>query len=177
MIKNWEINGNLNDSEYGIKNYATFEKCVVKIKEMYDDKFGKELLDKICFLVDNAQEASGSGYTPITTPVLNKFCVIKLCIRNDDSEVKICFQFAHELMHLVFFSYYGISKPRAGIAEESICSAASLLAIKMLYPNSLNEYIMYVAGLDNEGYKKGMEVAVECDYDFNNLFNLMKTVY
>lgn len=75
------------------------------------------------------------------------------------------FQFAHEMMHLIFYSLFGISKERAGSEEESICTAASLCVIKSLFPKELDSFIDYVSRLEYEGYRNGVIIAKE--YDFN----------
>lgn len=89
-MRHWEINGNLDDEHTGIENYAIFENGVCKVKDLYDQVFGSDIMNRIDFYVDNATK--DSGYTPICTPVLGRLFVIKLGIHPQDSEERIIYQ-------------------------------------------------------------------------------------
>ena len=85
--------------------------------------FGKEIMDKHPLLIDNA--TCGSGYTPIITPVLGRYLIIKLNIKDFSNRERIIFQVSHELCHYVFYSYLGLKKRmpmivRKGFAAECL---------------------------------------------------------
>lgn len=166
-MKYWEISGNLDDKVSGMKNYDVFEQTVCQIKTLYDAVFGLSLMNKVKFLVDNATD--GSGYTPIVTKVLEEFFVIKLRIVPTSSQAEIAYQFSHELTHIVFHACCDKEKPQADEEEESICSAASLIILKTLYPQSFPSYMKHVLGLSNNGYRKGANLASEIHYDIYKL--------
>jgi len=166
-MKHWEISGNLDDELTGIENYATFESGICKVKSLYDQVFGLDTMNRIDFLVDNA--TGGSGYTPIATPVLNKLVVIKLRISPKDNEATVAYQFAHELTHVVFRAYFGMNKPKANDQEESICSAASLIVVKKLYPDIFPVYKKYVEALKISAYRNGATLADGLNYDIEKL--------
>lgn len=170
--KRWEINGNLYGSD-GLPNIESFEKVVVKVKQFFDQAFGKQLLDEIEFLVDNATEHS--GYTPIATVVLNKVVIIKLGIKPDDPESKIVYQFSHELMHVVFRAVWGMEKPRANDFEEAVCSAAALIMVSKICPEQLKKYRKYTLSLSYAGYRKGVEVAESVEFSLGELLPLVKS--
>ena len=65
--KTWEINGNLEGENLFVFNYT-----IASVYNLFMEVFGKDLMIKFPLFVDNA--TSGSGYTPITIPVLRKFC-------------------------------------------------------------------------------------------------------
>lgn len=166
-MKCWEISGNLEDEKDGLRNYQRFQYAVCAVKDLFDNIFGLEIMNKIPFLVDNA--TAGSGYTPICTPVLGKIVIIKLNINNEDEEEKIVYQFAHELTHIVFKSYLGIDKPKANEEEESLCTAAALIALKKLYPNAFLKYERYTATLVNDSYREGVLIAKSFAYDLKQI--------
>lgn len=166
-IKHWEISGNLDDPHEGINNYDTFRMTICATKDYFDKIFGVNLLDSIDFLVDNA--TANSGYTPITTPILKRFIIIKLGIYDGNRIDQTIFQFAHELTHLVFYAYYGLEKPFADQREESICTAASLIALRVLCPESFLSYVAYVKNLSDEKYRDGARIAEEINYDMKKL--------
>ncbi|MFV0239156.1 MAG: hypothetical protein ACK5H4_03825 [Lacrimispora sphenoides] len=174
-MQHYEINGNLEGEKY--LDYNLFSKVIRQVRDYYVQEFGEELMNSIDLLIDNATE--GSGHTPIITPVLGKYLIIKLEIKKDFLASRIVYQFSHELMHYVFFAIKGINKERAGIEEESICSAASLIMINELYPEDFSFNYEHVKNLRDEGYKKGAEVAESVEFDFKKLKELVyaKTGY
>ena len=174
MERYWEINGNLNDEGSGLKNYPLFEQAVRIVKNMFDQAFGAELLNKIKFYVDNA--TADSGYTPIATVVLKQIVIIKLGIASNDPFDKIIFQFAHELMHIVFRAIWGIDKPHANDNEEGICTAAALIAVKTICPEKFDAYYSHIKGLTNPGYHSGAYIAENAQYDLHHLLPLVQSI-
>lgn len=174
MERYCEINGNLDDEESGLKNYPLFEQAVCIVKTMFDQAFGAELLNKIKFYVDNA--TADSGYTPIATVVLGQIVIIKLGIASNDPFDKIVFQFAHELMHIVFRAIWGIDKPHANDEEESICTAAALIAVKITCPEEFEAYCAHVKGLPNRGYRGGTCIAENAQYSLPHLLPLVQSI-
>lgn len=162
----WEINGNLY-GEYGLKNIKDFEEIVIKVKNLYDRIFRQEVMNKYDLYIDNATE--NSGYTPTITIILRKYIIIKLGISENNSKSTIAYQFAHELTHFVFYSYFGLNKPFANCEEETICSAASLIAIRELFPNEFNRYNVHVKNLNQECYRRGADYAESLDYSLEKL--------
>lgn len=61
-------------------------------------------------------------------------------------------------MHYVFYTKYGLHKEVADMREESICSAASLVVLKDLYPLDFDRHNEYVKSLEHEEYRKGAEI-------------------
>ena len=171
-MRYWEINGNLADKKDGIKNYNMFARAISITKCYFDTVFGVDCLNKVPFSVDNA--TAGSGYTPISTPVLGKLVVIKLGIKPNDCEAQIVYQFAHELTHVVFWVYWGFNKKHATDIEEAICTAASLIVIKNMYPDYFDEYVRYTASLDNIGYRNGVPLAKKICYDMEKIKYMIK---
>lgn len=168
-MRHFEISGNLeNEKEL---NYAVFQETVQKVRTLYISVFGEELMNSIDLLVDNA--TGGTGPMPIITRVLEKYLIIKLIIGLNDSESKIAFQFAHELMHYVYYAKKGMNKERAGKDEEEICTAASLAVIKILYPNNAEAYLDYVRNHHEEWYRGGAEIAERVGYDLKELGKLI----
>lgn len=163
----WEISGNLEDEKDGLQNYQRFHDVVCAVKELFDNIFGLEIMNKIPFLVDNA--TAGSGYTPICTPVLGKIVIIKLNINNEDEEEKIVYQFAHELAHVVFRAYLGINKPKANDEEEALCTATALITLEKMYPNALIKYEEYTAAHVNSAYREGVLIAKSFAYDLKQI--------
>lgn len=166
-MKFWEINGNLDDDLSGITNYQIFQKAVLTTKLYFDSVFKTDLMNRIPFYVDNA--TADSGYTPISTPVLGKLVIIKLGIKANDSEAKVAYQFAHELTHVVFRAYYGMDKPRATEDEEAICTAASLIIIKKLYPDHFETFERSAMSHSYVGYQKGAPLAEKLSYDMTKI--------
>ena len=96
----WEINGNLYDEQYGLKNIKDFEEVIISVKNLYDQLFGEEVMNKHSMYIDNA--TADSGYSPIITVILRKYLIIKLYISSDSIKSQIAYQFGHELTHFVF---------------------------------------------------------------------------
>lgn len=167
----WEINGNLFGDE-GLENIELFSKAVYMTKKLFDEFFGSELMNQVPLYVDNA--TNNSGYTPITTVCLNKIVIVKLGIGSADDGAKVVFQFAHELMHVVFYAIKGLGKTHADGREESICTAASLMAIKEIYPERFDEYFRYVNCLENVNYRLGAQVATNIGFSWEELLRLAK---
>lgn len=163
----WEINGNLYDEQYGLKNIKDFEEVIISVKNLYDQLFGEEVMNKHSMYIDNA--TADSGYTPSITVILRRYLIIKLSISSNNRKSKIAYQFGHELTHFVFYSYFGLDKPLANFDEEMICSAASLIIVKKLFPNDLNMFKSHVNSLSQDYYRKGVEYAESIDYDLENL--------
>ena len=166
-MRYWEINGNLDDSQTGILNYQIFQNAVCVTKQYYDRIFGIDIMNRVPFYVDNA--TADSGYTPISTLVLGRLVVIKLGIGANDIEAKVAYQFAHELTHVVFRSYFGINKPRATHEEEAICSAAALIIIKIFYPEHFEKFEKSAASHSYVGYRNGVTLANEASYDMQKI--------
>lgn len=162
----WEINGNLY-GECGLKNVQDFEEVIIKVKNLYDRIFGKDAMNEYDLYIDNATE--NSGYVPFITIILSKYIIIKLGIYENDSKGKIALQFAHELTHYVFYSYFGLNKPVANCEEETICTAASLIVIRDLFPNEFNIQNVHVKSLTEECYRRGAEYAESLDYSLEKL--------
>lgn len=101
-MRNYEINGNLVGES--TLDLAKFIRAVCKVMDLYVEEFGEKLMNSI----DNATK--GSGHTPIITPVLGKYLIIKLDIENGFQESVIAYQFSHELMHYVFYAIKGLIK-------------------------------------------------------------------
>ena len=170
-MRYFEINGNLsNESEL---NYTIFSNVVSLVRNFYIDQFGENLMNSIELYVDNATE--GSGPFPIITPIFRKYLIIKLGIRKNDSVAEMVFQSSHEFMHYIYFAIKGINKEKADVEEESICSAASLILVKMFYPLDFPYYYELLKNYNNEGYRKGVHVAESVDYDFQKLKELVYT--
>lgn len=174
MGRTWEISGNLNNEKYGLSDYKRFEHVICQVKAVFDQVFGVDLLSKIPFYVDNA--TANSGYTPSATIVLGKTVIIKLGITSDSSNELIAFQFSHELMHVVFWAVFGLDKPFANGLEEQICSAASLIIIRMLYLHHFDSWNSYVSNLENCDYARGAALAKDVGYDLSKLLPLAKAI-
>ena len=101
----YEINGNLSELKY----YRVFQFTVSNVVGKFIDIFGSDLLNKQKFYVDNCYDngTANCGYTPIITPILKEYLIIKLGIDDFRNVKKIIFQFAHELTHYVFFCLKG----------------------------------------------------------------------
>lgn len=165
-MKNKEINGNLCD----IPNYDIFFTNIIKVIGIFTHTFGTDIMEKIDLYVDNAVNDSNSGYTPITTPILKKYIIIKLNIEDFSRDQKIVYQFSHELCHYVFYALKGFDKENADVFEENICSAMSLIILRMLYSEDVFEYwLNYVKNLADENYRGGFDVAREVEFDINKL--------
>jgi hypothetical protein len=165
-MEKWEISGNLN-TECGIKNYSEFQNTITKVLNEFCKVFPPELIHRYPLLIDNSTK--GSGHTPIITPILGRYLIIKLNVEDGLPTSQTAFQFAHEMMHLIFYSIFGINKERAGSEEESICTAASLCIIKSLVPKELDVFVDYVSRLEYEGYRNGVIIAEQCNHSLEKI--------
>lgn len=163
MERTWEINGNLSEEGYGLVNYGTFQLGIICVIELFLKTFGVNQMKQIDLYIDNATD--NSGYTPIITPVLKKYLIIKLGISKESDLATIVYQFAHELTHYIFYTYYGFNKPRATELEETVCTATSLIAIKNICPDDFDRYCQHVSILANESYRNGLNLALEINFD------------
>jgi len=170
-MRTFEINGNLSRPRGLGSKYRIFRRVVVGIRNYYIQHFGQEFMNSIDLYVDNA--TSDSGNTPNITPVLGKYLTIKLNITQRYDAARIAFQFAHELMHFVFYVKYGINKSHADEKEEEICSAAALIIVHKFYPADFNECNKYVKSLQRPDYRKGAEIAEQLNYQFEELIKLL----
>ena len=161
-----EINGNL-AGENGLKNYKLFQKTVLEVYSYFWGRLSDKFPKAPELYIDNATE--NSGYTPVTTPVLEKYIIIKLCVLPDDSASRIAFQFAHELMHYVFYAKYGVKKEKSEDREESLCTAASLIYLHDTDFKGFELQNNYVKALDYAGYREGSSLAEQVGYDFLKL--------
>ena len=177
-MKTFEISGNLKGEKGLGDNYRNFVSVIYMVRNYYVSHLGESLMDSIGLYIDNAvnnaanNAMSNTGHTPIITPILGKYLIIKLGITQKCSKAQIAFQFAHELMHFVFFAKYGIDKKRVDEQEEAICTAASLIVLHNLYTVvDFDRYNDHVQSLPNSHthYRKGTEVAKGVDYNFKEL--------
>lgn len=166
-----EINESLANKDGGIDNFNIFQNVVLQIVNYYVSFLGKDFIDSVDLFIDNATR--DSGYTPVTITVLRKYIIIKLAITSEYKAENIAYQFAHELMHFVFHVKYGLDRIGRGEYEESICSAASLICIYHLYPESFQNCNEHVGNLDYAGYRKGVDVAKNVNYDLGELIKLV----
>lgn len=131
--------------------------------------FGVEVMFKYPVLIDNATR--GSGPTPIITPILGKYLIIKLGIEDGLEIGQTVFQVAHELTHLVFFSYLGLDKTRADDYEEGLCSAVSLAFVLNYSPNEIERYLNSLVNSNYEGYRSGVQIAIDHGFSIESLKN------
>lgn len=165
----FEINGNLKyESDL---DFPIFIDVVCAVRNWFIEAFGEKIMSTYDLFVDNA--TTGSGYTPITIPVLDKYIIIKLNIGKQNFPDTIAFQFGHELMHYVFYVRKGIGKELADEKEEAICTAVSLIVIKKFYPHVFETYNAYVRTLPREGYRNGVDIARIIDYDIEKIKELI----
>jgi len=166
-MKTFEINGNLK-SEMGLgSRYPDFRRVIYSVRNFFIQYLEEEFMNSIDLYVDNA--TSNSGYTPKITPILGKYLIIKLGINPTDGEARIAFQFAHELMHFVYYAKHGIDKQMADEQEEVICSAAALIIVHNFYPEFFEQCNNYVKSLKRPEYRKGAEVAEMVAYHLGEL--------
>lgn len=166
-MRHFEINGNL-DTDVDDNLFCG---VVCNIMDFFISVFGDDLMSSIDLFVDNA--TSGSGYTPITIPILKKYVMIKLHIEKNSTPYVIAFQFSHELMHYVFYASKGIDKKIADEREESICTAVSLIVLKEFYPDGFEIQNKHVKTLQNEGYRRGADLAADVNYDMQQIKNMI----
>ena len=168
----FEINGNLADAD-GVPYFNSFKNTICSVWRLFESVFGIELMSRIPLYIDNAR--AKSGRTPMCTLVLGRYIVIKLGVDSGLDTARIIYQFAHELMHFTMHCYYGMSKQHVTKEEEAVCVAASLLALKELNADVLEDYI---ADLRNSpGYADGVAVGESCGYDWQQLRCLALQLY
>ena len=170
-MKTFEVSGNL-VGEMGLGDKCEkFKLTICNVRNFYISHFGEQFMNSIDLYVDNATR--NSGHTPIIAPVLGKYLMIKLGITPEYDEARIAFQFAHELMHFVFYIKYGLDKKLADEKEEAICSAAALIVVHNFYPKHFNSCNNYVKSLQRVDHKKGAEIAEEIEYQFADLIKMI----
>lgn len=165
-MEKWAISENLCTC-FGVKNFNLFTDLINLVMKEFERTFGVSMIHRYPILIDNA--TAGSGYTPIITPVLDLILVIKLSVEDGLYTSKIIFQFAHEMMHVLFFTMFGLNKGPASVREEAICTAASLCLIAEFKWDELAAYIEYLEAMKNEGYRQGVPLAIECGFDLESL--------
>ncbi|MCH5157880.1 MAG: hypothetical protein J1F33_01660 [Clostridiales bacterium] len=145
-----------------LPNFETFRQTIRDVRKKFQSLFGTALLERLPLYVDNC--TAGGGYVPTCYSILESIVCIKLNIADFTKTEQITYQFAHEMTHFVYRCLIGIDKKNANEYEESICSAMSLC---MLYGNCKNfdSWCNHVKGLSNNGYRKGYDVAKECNFD------------
>ena len=144
-----------------LNNYENLKKVIIEVRAKFQELFGKETLERIPLYVDNS--TAGGGHTPMASVILQKYIAIKLNIADFNRTEQITYQFAHEMTHFAYRCLIGINKKSATVYEESICSAMSLC---FLYGNCRNfqSWCDHVRKLENEGYRKGYDVALACGF-------------
>lgn len=162
-MRTWEISGNL---QY-ITNYKEFSSNIASVMQLFIKVFGEETMTKIDLYVDNATQ--GSGYTPIITPVLGKYLIIKLGIADFSQKEQTIWQFSHELCHYLLYSLAGLKKIYDELIEETLCIAMSLCVLTVLCPQSINKWKDYVTKLVKDSYRQGHTLAEEINYDIVSL--------
>lgn len=167
--RTWEISGNLSV----LPNYSEFKRAVHSVHSRFEFMFGKEIMDKHPLLIDNA--TCGSGYTPIITPVLGRYLIIKLNIENFSDRERIIFQVSHELCHYVFYSYLGLNRAQADDREEGICSGMSLCFMK-LHSADFDNWCKYIQHHDNLAYRSGYDFANKVEFDLQKFSKELKNV-
>lgn len=169
-MASFEINGNLVGND-GLANIDNFISTVMTVMAFYHRIFGQETMSAIDLYVDNATR--DSGHTPVITPIFNKFLIIKLCVESTYDEGIIAFQFAHELMHYVFYVKYGLEGRVVDEREESICTAASLIVLYQMYYNSFIVNDEYCKTHEKEEYRLGVKIAEQVGYNMEELKKLV----
>lgn len=170
-MENWEINRSLANKQTGMKNYDMFRKVLCATKEYFNAVFGVECLNKIFFYVDNKID---NPKAPISIPVENIFVRIVLDIGPNHCEARVAYQFAHELTHVVFWDYFGLNKKRATEREETICTAASLIVLKNMYPDDFDRFEQSTASEAYIGYRNGVPLAKGISYDMEKIKALIE---
>jgi hypothetical protein len=164
----YEINGNLTD----IDKYKVFSYAVGTVMGEFHKIFGQEIMTKYPLYIDNCNsiENSNCGYTPIITPVLKQILVIKLGVNDFGNIAMIIYQLAHELCHYVFYSIHGITRAKANEEEEIICTAMSLIILKILCePHVFETYCNHVKALTVSYYRKGYYLAEELEFKIEGI--------
>lgn len=173
----WEINGNLIGPDgFSQREYAMFRRSLNAVYQEYALLFGRDILLRYPLFVDNA--IHGSGYTPITIPVLKRFVVVKLHVLGgrgfgSDENYNACtvYQFAHELGHFLFYCWQGIGKSLADDEEEMLCTAMSFCVLDKYCHDVVPEFLSYCK---KTRYKSGAEFVERFGFDLNTVANLMK---
>ena len=160
----YEISGKLRKAYP--KDYKTFKKAITDVYNVYLDLFGLDIMNRVDFFVDNA--LTGSGHTPTCVPILEKYVLIKLHIADFNDYNKVVYQFAHELCHLVFYSMCGLDNQLDIYEEDSIASAMSLVMLYHFKSDEVATYMKNTLGYAG-AYGNGVNVALEEDYDLNNM--------
>ena len=168
-MKTWEISGNLSE----IENYETFLYWIAQVYSFFCIIFGEEIMTNIDLYIDNAVGKETTGDTPVITPILKKYLLIKLGVEDFSNIEQIVYQISHELCHYVVYSIKGIDKPKATIKEENICSAMSLVVINRFFPKSTQRCLEYVRGLKDERYNGGAKIAEDISFDIIKLKELI----
>jgi len=163
----WEISGNLKD----INGYTLFSQNIACVFHKFIDCFGVDVMTRIDLYVDNA--ISMTGHTPIVTPILKKYLIIKLGVDDFSNSEKTVFQFAHELCHYVFYSLKGFDKEKSTDREESVCAAMSLVFIKTMFPNNLDAWKHCLLNSENKGYRLGVKVASDVNFEIMKLRDII----
>ena len=158
MSDRFEINGNLYDYKY----IEVFEQTICAVRTRFQELFGEEILNRIPLYVDNS--IKGGGYTPVTDVVLHNYICIKLGVVDFSDTEWITYQFAHEMCHFTYRCLIGIDKKHAEEYEESMCTAMSLCFLSGCGRN-FRRWCNHVRKLKNEGYRKGYDIALKCDFD------------
>lgn len=165
----YQISGDLGD----IKNYKVFEISIAQVITIFNNVFGKELMERYPLFIDNCWDdgnGANCGYSPHIKPLFDKVMFIRLGIDDFGNSVKTVYQFSHELCHFVFYSHYGINRSNLESNEESVCSAMSLVIIKMLFDDAtFLSHLDYVKKLLNDDYRLGAKVAEEISFDIHKL--------
>lgn len=173
----YEVNGNL-IGEHGFTQdeYNIFLKSINIVWKEYIDLFGSETLLRYPLFIDNAID--GSGYTPITIPVLNQFIIIKLNIcGNRDFNVneiynsRTIYQFSHELGHFFFYCMAGIKKSLANSNEECLCTAISFC---ILNKHCRDVISYFLSNCKNTRYVAGAKLAEDINFNMFTIVDMMK---
>lgn len=147
-------------------NYDSFKGVIIDVRTKFQQLFGKDVLARIPLYIDNS--TAGSGHTPMASVVLQKYVTIKLNIADFSRTEQIAYQFAHEMTHFTYRCLLGINKKPATVYEESICSAMSLCFLHGKARN-FEAWCEHVRKLQNEGYRKGYDVALACNFSVEKL--------
>ena len=156
-------------------NYNNFKKTIIAINKRFREIFGDELIDKYDIFIDNA--LTGSGYTPTCVVILDKYILIKLHIEDFSDTTRIRYQYSHELTHYIFRALNGLEDKKRLVEEEHLASAMSLVMLKEFNDPNFESYSRYVENLEEEKYRKGIDVARSIDFDVYELKKLIFNLY
>jgi len=149
-------------------NYNNFKETIISINKRFREIFGDEL-------IDNALE--GSGYTPTCVVILDKYILIKLHIKDFSDTTRIIYQYSHELTHYIFRALNGLEDKERLVEEEHLASAMSLVMLKEFNDPNFESYSRYVENLEEEKYRKGIDVARSIEFDVYELKKLIFNLY